>query len=160
VDDFEPLGALTSLQSLWLDGTNVSDLSPLRGLTGLQSLRLDGTHVSDLEPLGGLAGLVVLDCGSSPVRDVAPLTVLPKLTGLRVRAQAIDWQTVDRFRSLKRLYVDGEVSRPPPARKRRGLQIIFNGGDFAHVADDLLRRDRAGRRPGTTPPLPRSRPRN
>ena len=57
-DDFKHLTTqppdianLTALNSLGLNGTQVSDIAPLAGLTALTSLDLDGTQVSDLSPL-------------------------------------------------------------------------------------------------------------
>ena len=51
-----PLAGLTNLQSLDLNGTQVSDVAPLAGLTNLQSLDLRGTQVSDVAPLAGMIG--------------------------------------------------------------------------------------------------------
>jgi hypothetical protein len=158
VSDLDALRGLTSLQTLWLNSTPVSDLDALRGLTSLQELWLDGTQVSDLDSLRGLAELMVVDCGTAPVRDIAPLTVLPKLLALHVRVEAIrDWRIVDRFGALERLYVDGEVPRPRPPVKRRGLKLVFNGDDFTEVANDLVYRESVRRRHASKRPPRRAR---
>ena len=52
-----PLAGLTALQSLDLDGTQVSDVAPLTGLTALQNLFLTGTQVSNVASLAGLRRL-------------------------------------------------------------------------------------------------------
>ena len=69
----EPLRALTQLQALNLEGTQVSDLEPLSELTQLQELNLNYTQVSDLEPLRELTQLRELELRGTPVSDLSPL---------------------------------------------------------------------------------------
>ena len=57
--DLSPLAGLTALQTLVLNGTQVSDVTPLAGLTALQTLRLEGTQVSDVTPLRYIKNLRV-----------------------------------------------------------------------------------------------------
>ena len=75
---------LTALQSLRLQGTQVSDLTPLAGLAALQSLDLDSTQASDLTPLAGLTALQSLNLYSTQVSDLAPLNVLASLKFIAV----------------------------------------------------------------------------
>lgn len=78
----KPLSGLHSLQSLYLHGTQVSDLRPLSGLHSLQTLSLYRTQVSDPRPLSGLRSLQMLSLGYTQVRDVGPLSGLSSLQTL------------------------------------------------------------------------------
>ncbi len=81
--DLAHVKGLTSLQDLWLIGTDVTDagLEHLKGLTNLQKLNLFGTKVTDvgLEHLKGLTRLQELNLGGCNVTDAG----LANLQGLR-----------------------------------------------------------------------------
>ncbi|MEM1390719.1 MAG: leucine-rich repeat domain-containing protein, partial [Pseudomonadota bacterium] len=103
--DLSPLSGLSGLQTLDLDGTQVSDLSPLRGLSELRALYLRDTQVSDLAPLRGLSGLQTLDLDGTQVSDLSPLRGLSEFIFLFLdRTQVIDWSPVD--------HVDDVIGRP------------------------------------------------
>ena len=64
-----PLGNLTSLRDLYLNGTNVSDVSPLRNLIAGSVLEFGSitVNVSDVPSLSNLTNLTYLDLRANPL---------------------------------------------------------------------------------------------
>ena len=76
ISDITPLGHLTQLIHLRLDGNQVSDISPLANLTLLEHLRLNRNEITDLTPLIGLKNLKELRLADNPIQDFSPLLEL------------------------------------------------------------------------------------
>lgn len=82
VTDIAPLADLIALQTLWLTGTQVADITPLAGLTALQTLGLDDTRVVDVSSLAGLTALQALSLGGKQTGDISTLAGLITLQTL------------------------------------------------------------------------------
>jgi Leucine-rich repeat (LRR) protein len=82
--DVGPLGTLTGLTTLNLEGTGLADVGPLGTLTGLTTLELSECEgLTDIGPLGTLTGLTTLYLNSCKgLTDVGPLGILTGLTTL------------------------------------------------------------------------------
>lgn len=73
ITDLSPIRGLGNLQELTLNGSRVSDLEPIRGLKWLQSLSLRRTPIDDLELIRDLTGIVRLDISDTNISDLSPL---------------------------------------------------------------------------------------
>src|SRR5262249_2453097 len=87
-----PLEKLTNLQSLSLNGTQISNFAPLEKLTNLQSLSLSRTQISNFAPLEKLTNLQRLDVRG--LKNVTPEAVKP--LG-RLRFLTVDAARVQEF---------------------------------------------------------------
>ena len=67
---------MTALQSLYLDGNQVSDLKPLAGLKSLQTLSIKQNRVTDLTPLTSLTAWRALYLDHNQLSDLAPLVTM------------------------------------------------------------------------------------
>lgn len=54
INDYSPLGSLSELETLYLDGTNVRDLSFAKSLKNLSAIAVTESNVTDLTPLEDL----------------------------------------------------------------------------------------------------------
>ena len=126
VSDLAPLQALTSLQSLDINYTQVSDLAPLQALTSLNALYLNNTQVSDLAPLQALTSLRRLDLNYTQVSDLAPLQALTSLQSLDINyTQVSDLAPLQALTSLQRLYLNyTQVSDLAPLQALTSLQWL------------------------------------
>jgi hypothetical protein len=82
--DLGPIGGLTKLRLLYLEGTSYEDLSPLSGLTALESFAAVDAPIRDLSPLAGLTRLVQVSADLTNVEDLSPLAALPRLVTVTV----------------------------------------------------------------------------
>ena len=125
----EEIEALSGLQDLTLDGTEVSDLTPLQGLVGLQSLDLDDTQVTDLTSLQGLAGLQTLYLDNTPVTDLRPLQGLTGLQTLGLNGTLVtDIAPLQGLSELQSLFLNGTpVTDLTPLQGLAGLQRLTLG---------------------------------
>lgn len=62
------------LETLHLDGNQISDLKPLAGLKSLEILGLGDNRVKDLTPLTGIIGWKALYLDRNQITDLTPLT--------------------------------------------------------------------------------------
>lgn len=86
--DLAPLGELTGLESLLLDGCDqVEDLAPIRNFENLTDLSLiECSSVRSIEPLKGIHSLKRLDLfGCRSVESLEPLIELPNLEWVDLR---------------------------------------------------------------------------
>jgi len=67
---------VSALQSLYLDGNQISDLTPLAGLKSLQMLSVKNNRVTDLTPLTSLPAWRALYLDQNQVSDLAPLVTM------------------------------------------------------------------------------------
>ena len=131
-----PLAGLTALQSLSLEGTEVSDLAPLANLSALQGLYLQGTQVSDLKPLAGLSALQTLDLQGTQVSDLAPLAGLSALQELYLHGtQVSDLAPLAGLAALQRLDLQGtQVSDLKPLAGLAELKVVRVENEFRRTA--------------------------
>ena len=112
VDDLTPLKDLCALKSLMMNQTKVSDLTPLAGLNALQNLWMDETDVEDLSSLSGLQNLQLLTMKNTKVHDLAPLSKLRSLQVLALKnTQVRDLTPLSGMNSLQRLDLSGTKVR-------------------------------------------------
>ena len=135
VSDLTPLASLTALLSLSCRSTQVSDLTPLASLTVLQTLECDFTQVRDLTPLASLTALLSLDCDSTQVSDLTPLASLTALQSLNCNStQVSDLTPLASLTALQSLTCGfTQVSDLTPLASLTALQSLTCG--FTQVSD-------------------------
>lgn len=84
INDISILERFTSLEILYLDGTEVSDISALKHLSKLDSLDLSRTRVKDLSNLKELVNLKNLNLEGTEVSDITALKHLKHLEFLNL----------------------------------------------------------------------------
>jgi Leucine-rich repeat (LRR) protein len=85
VIDLSPLGNLSKLELLKLDGSSINNIKPLAGLSNVKELELYTPNVSSIEPLKGMNNLRYLRIHASSVTDLNPLKELKNLETLTLR---------------------------------------------------------------------------
>ena len=65
---------LASLTHLEANDLNIESLAGLEHCTGLQTLKLQGNQITDVGPLAGLTNLQELSLWGNQIADVSPLT--------------------------------------------------------------------------------------
>ena len=121
VSDVSPLAGLTTLTSLVLVGTQVSDIAPLAGLTALRHLALLITKVSDIAPLAGLTALTDLYLSGTQVSDLSPLL---KLTQLEKNPSkfGLSFENTAAAKADKRI---AEMAKTPDAKDRAAALFAY-----------------------------------
>jgi internalin A len=108
--NLDPVGALTTLESLWISVTSFGqiDVAPLRSLTNLRGLSLSAisigyppSPITDIEAIGDLAELRTLTIGSLQLTNLAFLTKLTNLEELSIYRSPIS--SIEQVRDLKLL---------------------------------------------------------
>ena len=131
-NDISTLSGLDDLMSLWwlrLDANPISDLTPIASLP-LNTLTLNGTNVSDLSPIRNIDTMVLFEAASAQLRDVRALGEWSACTALLLRGNAIS--DVSPFARMSRLgFLDlshNEVSDVTPLASTDlwGLELDFN----------------------------------
>ena len=90
ITNLAPLATLTTLEYLYLAGNHsITDISPLSSLTGLKRLYLDFNRISDIRPLAGLTALTHLGLTHNSISDVNPLAGLYNLEILHIQNNSI-----------------------------------------------------------------------
>lgn len=113
VEDYTDIGRLTYLETLVIDGQNVTGLQMLSALTQLKNLTISGCPLSatDLSVIGALPNLenlvlnncsltnisglsnasrlVSLDLKDNAIKDLSPLSFMDKLTNLNLSGNAL-----------------------------------------------------------------------
>jgi outer membrane protein assembly factor BamB/Leucine-rich repeat (LRR) protein len=104
----DKIKSLTGLRKLTLSSLGVSDISGLAMLTGLETLQLDSNRISDISALSGLNRLVTLVLSSNRITDLSPLSGLPRLSYLNFSHNLVtDYQTLNSLPNLQSLSVGG-----------------------------------------------------
>lgn len=76
-----PLGRLTRLRSLWLDGCALESLEGIESLRALRTLDLSGSRLTDVSALTSLPELETLDLRGSPIQRLpSPVPARWKVT--------------------------------------------------------------------------------
>lgn len=103
ITDFSPIGALTELTSLTLDGCAVTDdaLSVIATLPELRELHLRSCAVSTLLPLVDANRIEVLDLSGNSITDISPLSKFTALTDLDLSGNSI--AVIDALSEAKKL---------------------------------------------------------
>ena len=90
VSDITPLENLTNLHMLILSDNQISDISSLANLTNLTRLALDeNLGISDISSLANLINLTRLSLGENQISDIAPLVNLVNLRSLSLGGNLI-----------------------------------------------------------------------
>ncbi len=105
-----PLGGMTNLHWLVLQGNHVDDLRPLSNMSKLKYLTIYRNRVSDLAPLVHLQSLEGLDLAFNPIESLAVLEQLPKLRQLELSTDEVQCFTRCRcLPSIQVLEITGET---------------------------------------------------
>ena len=91
--DLSGLEYAINLETLSLDGNQISDVAPLAGLSRLTELGLDNNQISDVTPLAELDALLNLSVRGNQISNLAPLAALTQLAEADVRYNSIDLTT-------------------------------------------------------------------
>ena len=147
ITNLAPLATLTTLEYLYLAGNNsLTDISPLSSLTGLKRLHLDFNRISDIRPLAGLTALTHLGLTHNSISDVNPLAGLYNLEILHIQHNSIaDHSPLDGL-ALSLFEYDQICDMPPEPLSPR-LEIRSFPSIFApfrtrteNKAEELLRK--------------------
>jgi Leucine-rich repeat (LRR) protein len=104
-----PLGGLTRLEDVCLEGSGITDITPLAKCRELTSLSLSHTGVADVSPLAGLTKLEHLYLSSTLVKDVAPLKGLKSLRELSLPEGTVTEEQVKELQhELPRCHIEHE----------------------------------------------------
>lgn len=82
ISDLSGVEAFAQLDALCLNRTRITDLTPIANLAGLTTLYFDNTCIADLSPIATLTSLSSLEFSNTPVTDLAPIGDLTELTFL------------------------------------------------------------------------------
>ncbi len=85
VADLTGLEYAVNMQSLYVDGNDLSTLAPLAGLPSLQVLYASSNLLTDISPAASLSGLTVLYLYDNGITDAAPVSGLTGLTYLNLQ---------------------------------------------------------------------------
>ena len=130
ITNLAPLATLTTLEYLYLSGNHsITDISPLSSLTGLKRLTLDFNRISDIRPLAGLTALTHLGLTYNSISDVNPLAGLYNLEVLHIQNNSIaDHSPLDEL-ALSVFEYDQICDMPPepltPRLENRSFPSIF-----------------------------------
>lgn len=80
IQEIEPIGRLTNLETLDLSNSMIDDLSPLYALHNLKSLDVSNTTISDLSPLSNNKELRFVNIENTKVTSLQPLHELTNIT--------------------------------------------------------------------------------
>jgi len=86
----EGIENLTSLQSLYLFGENITDVSPLAELTELRYLNVERNNIQDISSLSGLVNLINFAVSANPISDISILANMPDLEGVSLSGCPVD----------------------------------------------------------------------
>ena len=103
IQDLTGLEYAMNLESLVLQGNQVSDLSPIAGLMNLRYLFLRGNPISDLSPIAGLTNLENLALNAK-VLDLSPIAGLTNLKDIQLwGANQINFSVFANLKNLESL---------------------------------------------------------
>ncbi len=130
ITNLAPLAPLTTLEYLFLAGNHsITDISPLSSLTRLKRLALDFNRIFDIRPLAGLTALTHLGLAHNSISDVNPLAGLHNLEVLHIQNNSIaDHSPLDGL-TLSLFEYDQSCDMPPepltPRLENRSFPSIF-----------------------------------
>ena len=143
ISSLEGLQDFINLQTLELDGNNISDITPLADLTQLTSLHLGrvtteaafGNSVSDIGPLENLTNLEFLFLDSNQIGDISKLANLTQLKQLGLSSNSIsDISTVANLTGLTFLEIGfNQVSDLTPVASLTNLTTM--AASFNMISD-------------------------
>ena len=127
IADVSPLAGLTTLETLYLPGNEITDASPLAGLTSLTKLDLGNNGIADLSPLAGLTSLTRLDLDNNGFADLSPLADMTSLTWLWLaRNEITDVSPLADMTSLTALYLyENEITDVSPLADMTSLTVLY-----------------------------------
>ena len=130
ITNLAPLATLTTLEHLYLSGNHsITDISSLSSLTRLKRLYLDFNRISDIRPLAGLTALTHLGLAYNSISDVNPIAGLYNLEILHIQHNSIaDHSPLDGL-ALSIFEYDQSCDMPPepltPRLENRSFPSIF-----------------------------------
>ena len=129
ISDFGPLGSLINLEDLHLYRTNVRDLTPLSELHKLETLWIEGTSVSDLTPLKNLARLRCLSAENTKIADLTPLANAKELLILDIQGTRVtSLAPIADLRGLRSVNIENtSISDISPLLKLEDLKHVYLG---------------------------------
>ena len=146
INDISILERFTSLEILYLDGTEVSDISVLKHLSKLNSLDLSRTRVRDLSNLKELVNLKNLNLEGAEVSDISALKHLKQLEFLNLALTDVkDFSALYDLKNLKtlNLYVTPISSKDLKELKKKLPKCsIYSpiNSNFDYIEDFLKQR--------------------
>lgn len=87
--DLAPLGAMTQLRKLSLNGQRISDPSFLSALSALETLRLDGCGLTELDALSSMSALRYVSVSDNEISDLSAFLGAIELTELKAARNRI-----------------------------------------------------------------------
>lgn len=108
IQEIEPIGRLTNLESLDLSNSMIDDLSSLYALHNLKSLDISNTTISDLSPLSNNKELRFVNIENTKVTSLQPLHELTNITkvladGTEITSEEV-YELKKRQRSVSVIY--------------------------------------------------------
>jgi len=155
LSDLSPLGRLTGLESLWIEGDNITDISPISSLNNLKELKLVTYQVSDISALSNLTQLEKLTLSSyttpsiglfpdsyeleGKVTDLSPLSNLTSLKELGIdKMAAADFSPISDLSNLEFLSIQNNRNYLfSPFKELTNLKYFYFFVRFGQAEDDI-----------------------
>ncbi|MDP0500756.1 MAG: hypothetical protein Q7P63_11735 [Verrucomicrobiota bacterium JB022] len=136
VTDLSPLAALPKLYAIGLQNVPVTDISPLRGLSSLRKLRFNGMTLPDFGPLEGHTLIEILDLQYVRGLNLGSLASIDTLTTLNIFAASIgDISALKSLPMLESLSLD--LSNPANLSPLKDISTLRYVGLFGRATSDL-----------------------
>lgn len=108
VRDLAPLGSMTSLIGLNVEGNGLTSISPLAPLVQLEWLHVGRNELDGLEALKGMTALKLLNAQENQLASVIPLAGCTALSDLNLRNnQLTSLEGLGQLTSLQQVFVGG-----------------------------------------------------
>lgn len=129
ITNFNILGKLTSLESLYLDSTLLENIEFIAHLPKLAHLQIAHTKIVDYSPLKNCSSLKSLYIGDNQINDIEFLENHEFLEALNVTSNQIsDISSISNLKHLKRLCLcNNAIDDYSPVSKLKNLEHICSG---------------------------------
>lgn len=108
VHDLAPLGSMTSLIGLNVEGNGLTSITPLAPLVQLEWLHVGHNELDGLEALTGMTRLTLLNAQDNHLASVIPLAGCTALSDLNLRNnQLTSLEGLGQLKSLQQVFVGG-----------------------------------------------------
>ena len=131
--NFELLGKLTSLKSLYIETTNLCNIEFLKSLNNLEDLQISHTEIKDYKPLKKLTKLKSLTLGDNEIEDIDFLQSFENLEALSLTTNKItSLDPIKHNTNLKRLCVcNNSIENYEALKQFSELEYFCNGSNHS-----------------------------